>query len=32
MAGFHYRFSVKAGARMGDRVAQEIVETHLLPR
>jgi hypothetical protein len=32
LAGFHYRFSVKAGARMGDRVAQEIVETHLLPR
>jgi hypothetical protein len=32
MAGFHYRFSVKAGARMGNRVAREIVETQLLPR
>lgn len=32
MAGFHYRFSIEAGARMGDRVAQEIVETQLLPR
>ena len=32
MAGFHYRFSVNAGARMGNRVAREIVETQLLPR
>jgi hypothetical protein len=32
MAGFHYRFSVNAGAQMGNRVAKEIVETQLLPR
>jgi hypothetical protein len=32
MAGFHYRFSVDAGARMGNRIARWIVETQLLPR
>lgn len=29
MAGFHYRFSVDAGARMGDRIAKRIVDTQL---
>jgi hypothetical protein len=32
MAGFHYRFSVNTGARMGDRIARTIVETHLVRR
>jgi hypothetical protein len=32
MAGFHYRFSVDAGARMGNRVARRIAQTQLLPR
>jgi hypothetical protein len=32
MAGFHYRFSVNAGARMGNSVARKIVDTQLLPR
>jgi len=31
MAGFHYPFSVEAGARMGDRIARRIVETQLVP-
>jgi hypothetical protein len=32
MAGFHYRFSTDAGARMGNRIAREIIDTQLLPR
>jgi PAP2 superfamily len=32
MAGFHYRFSVDAGARMGDKIARRIVDTQLLRR
>lgn len=32
MAGFHFRFSVNAGARMGRRVAKKIVDSQLLPR
>jgi hypothetical protein len=32
MAGFHYRFSVNAGAHMGRRVAKKIVDSQLLPR
>lgn len=32
MAGFHYPFSVEAGARMGKRIAGRIVDTQLLPR
>jgi hypothetical protein len=32
MAGFHYRFSLNAGARMGSRVARKIVDSQLLPR
>ena len=32
MAGFHYRFSVEAGARMGNKIARRIVGTQLLPR
>jgi hypothetical protein len=32
MAGFHYRFSVNVGARMGSRIASWIVDTQLLPR
>jgi hypothetical protein len=32
MAGFHYRFSVEAGARMGDKIARRIVDSQLLPR
>jgi PAP2 superfamily len=31
MAGFHYPFSVEAGARMGDAIARRIVATQLLP-
>jgi hypothetical protein len=32
MAGFHYRFSVNAGAWMGDRIARWIVDTRLVLR
>ncbi len=32
MAGYHYRFSVNTGARMGNAVARRIVETQLLRR
>ena len=32
MAGFHYRFSVNVGARMGNKVAKEIVRTQLRRR
>ncbi len=32
MAGFHYRFSVDVGARMGNRIARTIVDTQLLRR
>jgi hypothetical protein len=32
MAGFHYRFSVNVGARMGNRIARKIVDTQLLRR
>jgi hypothetical protein len=32
MAGFHYRFSVNIGARMGNRIARRIVDTQLLRR
>jgi hypothetical protein len=32
MAGFHYRFSVNVGARMGNSIAQTIVDTQLTPR
>jgi hypothetical protein len=32
MAGFHYRFSVNAGASMGRRIARRITETQLLRR
>jgi hypothetical protein len=32
MAGFHYRFSVLVGARMGDEIADRIVATQLLRR
>jgi hypothetical protein len=32
MAGFHYRFSVNVGAHMGNKVAQEIVDTRLQRR
>jgi hypothetical protein len=32
MAGFHYRFSVNAGAHMGRRIAKKIVDSQLLPR
>jgi hypothetical protein len=32
MAGFHYRFSVDAGARMGDNIARKILDTQLLRR
>jgi hypothetical protein len=31
-AGFHYRFSVNVGARMGSRIARRIVETQLRER
>ena len=31
-AGFHYRFSVNVGARMGYKVAQEVVYTQLRRR
>ncbi len=32
MAGFHYRFSVNVGARMGSRIANWIVDTQLTRR
>ena len=32
MAGFHYRFSIESGARMGDKIARKIVDTQLLRR
>ncbi|MGH8188952.1 MAG: vanadium-dependent haloperoxidase, partial [Steroidobacteraceae bacterium] len=32
MAGYHYRFSVNVGARMGNRIARRIVHTRLLRR
>jgi hypothetical protein len=32
MAGFHYRFSVSVGARMGNRIARSVVDSQLLPR
>jgi hypothetical protein len=32
MAGFHYRFSVNVGARMGNRIARRIVTTQLRRR
>jgi hypothetical protein len=32
MAGYHYRFSVDAGARMGRKIAKAIVDTRLRPR
>ena len=32
MAGFHYRFSIDAGARMGNRIARKITDTQLLRR
>jgi hypothetical protein len=32
MAGFHYRFSVNVGARMGSRIAETIVDTQLTRR
>lgn len=32
MAGFHYRFSVNVGARMGDRIARRIVDAQLRSR
>ena len=32
MAGFHYRFSVNTGARMGNRIGRKIVDTQLLRR
>jgi hypothetical protein len=31
-AGFHYRFSVNVGAQMGNKIAQEIVDTQLRER
>jgi hypothetical protein len=31
-AGYHYRFSVNVGAQMGNKVAQEIVDTQLRRR
>lgn len=32
MAGFHYRFSVNVGARMGNKIAKKIVDTQLRRR
>lgn len=32
MAGFHYRFSVNVGARMGQNIARRIVDTQLIRR
>jgi hypothetical protein len=32
MAGFHYRFSVNVGARMGNRIARAIVDTQLISK
>jgi hypothetical protein len=32
MAGFHYRFSVNVGARMGNSIAKRIVDTQLIRR
>jgi PAP2 superfamily len=32
MAGFHYRFSLNVGARMGNRIARWIIHTQLLRR
>ncbi len=32
MAGFHFRFSVNAGARMGNRIARWMIEIQLLRR
>jgi hypothetical protein len=32
MAGFHYRFSVRTGARMGNEIAKAVVDTQLRPR
>jgi hypothetical protein len=32
MAGFHYRFSVNVGARMGNKIARKIVNTQLRRR
>lgn len=32
MAGYHYRFSVNVGTRMGNAIARKIAETQLLPR
>jgi hypothetical protein len=32
MAGFHYRFSVNVGARMGNEVAAKIVDAQLRRR
>lgn len=32
MAGYHYRFSVNVGARMGNAIARKIVHTQLLRR
>jgi hypothetical protein len=32
MAGFHYRFAITVGARMGDEIARRIVETQLRRR
>jgi hypothetical protein len=32
MAGFHYRFSTDAGARMGNEIARTIIDTQLLRR
>lgn len=32
MAGFHYRFSVNVGARMGNRIAKRIADTQLRRR
>jgi hypothetical protein len=32
LAGFHFRFAVNAGARMGDSIARSIIETQLIRR
>ena len=32
MAGFHYRFSVNVGARMGNKIARKIIDTQLRRR
>ena len=32
MAGFHYRFSVDVGARMGDQIGKKVIDTQLRRR